>query len=171
MIDTRWIWMVGHRTLTHRTAVRSGHVPDPDRRMDLVPDRPPGRASRRALAHGDEIRRLRRAGYTFDSIRETLLNAGVSVSLSTVQREARRASPPALPSPASNPEVPPTCETAPIDRKVAPAPLPAPAAVGMAVTAIDPKRSITSGRSGKEIAREILDSVSDSPLFRRLERP
>ena len=56
--------------------------------MRLNPKLPPGRASRKALLYGPEVRRLRAEGYTLKSIREALLDAGVRVSISTVWREA-----------------------------------------------------------------------------------
>jgi hypothetical protein len=37
-----------------------------------------------------DIQRLRRAGYTFSAIRLALLEAGISVSLTTIKREAAR---------------------------------------------------------------------------------
>jgi IS30 family transposase len=45
-----------------------------------------------AGAFSQEIRRLRAEGYSFEAIREALAKAGVAVSNSTVQREARRTS-------------------------------------------------------------------------------
>lgn len=58
----------------------------------LIPGRPPGRLPRMAGAFSQEIRRLRAEGYSFEAIREALAKAGVAVSNSTVQREARRTS-------------------------------------------------------------------------------
>lgn len=62
--------------------------------MRLQPKRPPGRSSRKALRFVREVRRLRAEGHTLESIRLALLDAGVSVSLSTVRREVAR--PPSL---------------------------------------------------------------------------
>ena len=59
-------------------------------RMDLTPKLPPGRANRKALAFAAEIHRLRAAGYSFEAIRLTLLEAGVEVSRTTVKREAAK---------------------------------------------------------------------------------
>ncbi len=56
----------------------------------LIPRRPPGRCHRKARPFSAEIRRLRAEGYSFDVIREALAEAGVVVSISTVQREAAR---------------------------------------------------------------------------------
>lgn len=58
--------------------------------MTLVPKLPPGRANRKALQFSNDIHRLRNDGYTFSAIRMALLDAGISVSLSTVKREAAR---------------------------------------------------------------------------------
>jgi len=58
--------------------------------MQLKPKRPPGHASRKALRYVREVRRLRAEGHTLESIRLALLDAGVSVSLSTVRREVAR---------------------------------------------------------------------------------
>ena len=58
--------------------------------MTLAPKHPPGRANRRALEFNLDIQRLRRAGYTFSAIRLALLEAGISVSLTTIKREAAR---------------------------------------------------------------------------------
>lgn len=58
--------------------------------MTLAPKLPPGRANRKALQFAVDIHRLRNAGYTFSAIRMALLDAGISVSLSTIKREAAR---------------------------------------------------------------------------------
>ncbi len=58
--------------------------------MRLNPKDPPGRVNRKARAFEAEIARLRLDGYTFEAIRSALSDAGIAVSLSTVQREAKR---------------------------------------------------------------------------------
>lgn len=58
--------------------------------MKLAPKHPPGRRTRKARVFEAEIRQLRAEGYTFESIRAALADAGVQVSRSTVQREAAR---------------------------------------------------------------------------------
>ena len=58
--------------------------------MRLTPKHPPGRVNRKARAYEAEIIRLRSEGYTCEAIRAALAEIGVSVSLSTVQREAAR---------------------------------------------------------------------------------
>ena len=58
--------------------------------MRLIPRKPPGRLSRKALAFESEISRLRAEGHTCEAIRQALLDAGLSVSRSTVKREVAR---------------------------------------------------------------------------------
>lgn len=62
--------------------------------MQLLPDQPPGRSTRKALPFAAEIQRLHAMGYTLEAIREALCAVGVSVSRSTVHREVRRNSGP-----------------------------------------------------------------------------
>lgn len=70
----------------------SGSNPDRPPASRLVPKRPPGRGSRKARGFAGEIARLQALGYTLEAIREALAEAGVTVSKSTVQREAARQS-------------------------------------------------------------------------------
>jgi hypothetical protein len=56
----------------------------------LSPKKPPGRLSRKALAFAPEIFRLHDEGHTSEAIRQALLDAGLTVSRSTVQREVAR---------------------------------------------------------------------------------
>ena len=58
--------------------------------MRLQPRNPPGHANRKARRYATDIRNLRVEGHTYETIRLALLDAGVSVSLSTVMREVRR---------------------------------------------------------------------------------
>lgn len=58
--------------------------------MRLQPRNPPGHANRKARRYTNDIRNLRAEGHTYETIRLALLDAGVSVSISTVMREARR---------------------------------------------------------------------------------
>ena len=60
--------------------------------MRLNPKDPPGRATRKARAFEGEIARLLSEGYTCEAIRAALVDIGLNVSLSTVQREAARRS-------------------------------------------------------------------------------
>ncbi len=58
--------------------------------MTIAPSTSPGRSNRKARDYNSDIHRLREAGYTFASIHEALLQAGVQVSRTTVKREAAR---------------------------------------------------------------------------------
>ena len=58
--------------------------------MELQPKRQPGRADRKAAAYAVEIVRLRRAGYTYEAIREAMADAGIELSTSALRREVRR---------------------------------------------------------------------------------
>lgn len=58
--------------------------------MRLQPRNPPGHAKRKARRYANDIRNLRAEGHTYETIRLALLDAGVSVSHSTVIREANR---------------------------------------------------------------------------------
>jgi len=58
--------------------------------MRLQPRNPPGHGKRKARRYANGIRNLRAEGHTYETIRLALLDAGVSVSLSTVIREANR---------------------------------------------------------------------------------
>lgn len=58
--------------------------------MRLQPRNPPGHAKRKARRYANDIRSLRAEGHTYETIRLALLDVGVSVSLSTVMREANR---------------------------------------------------------------------------------
>ena len=48
--------------------------------MQLQPKRPPGRADRKAGAYASEIVRLRAEGYTYEAIREALVEVGIELS-------------------------------------------------------------------------------------------
>lgn len=65
--------------------------------MRLQPIRPPGRIDRKAAAYASDIAELRRAGYTFEAIREALLLVGVDASTSALRREMRRLRSPTRP--------------------------------------------------------------------------
>jgi len=58
--------------------------------VKLIPRAPPGRLNRKALAFESEIGRLHFDGYTSEAIRQSLLDAGLNVSRSTVKREVAR---------------------------------------------------------------------------------
>ena len=114
--------------------------------MTLAPKLPPGRANRKALQFAVDIHRLRNAGYTFSAIRAALFDAGLSVSLTTVKREAARRGSAALHvtlpgmvqrQPAANPAAPPTAP----------------------------------GANGREIAEAFFTANPSNPLLRSKEVP
>lgn len=116
----------------------------------LQPDRPPGRADRKALEYSSEIRRLRRLGYTFTAIRRALESVGVHVGLTTVRREANRKD----------------------NVRAMPAPGPAPvtaAAVTRPPTSVGSTASeaiVNDRRTGKDLAEEFFRKHHSNPLIR-----
>jgi hypothetical protein len=80
--------------------------PKADDGFRLTPKHAPGRSSRKARAYAAEIARLHGLGYSLDAIREALADAGVSVSRTTVHREAVRLR--ATPTAAASDSVAPT---------------------------------------------------------------
>jgi hypothetical protein len=118
--------------------------------MNLTPKLPPGRANRKALAFGPEIHRLRAAGYTFEAIRQALLEAGIEVSLTTVKREAARRPATPVPQPRAPKHPPP------------PSPAAFQAPSGMSVA---PQSFVGDARTGKEIAEAFMKSRITNPLL------
>lgn len=62
--------------------------------MPLKTRRPPGHASRKALAYATDILNLRAQGHSLDAIRQALADAGLVVGISTVRREVLRGAAP-----------------------------------------------------------------------------
>jgi hypothetical protein len=123
-------------------------------RVRLNPKHPPGRVNRRARAFEAEIARLRADGYTCEAIRVALAEIGLVVSLSTVQREARRtkqSTPSASASPIS------ATSAAKLAPSVAPVFLSSPFGA-------DP-------RSSKEIAADFVSKHVTNPLLRARSSP
>lgn len=58
--------------------------------MRLQPKRPPGRIDRKAAAYAAEIVRLRLEGYTYEAIREALVEVGIKLSECALRREVRK---------------------------------------------------------------------------------
>jgi hypothetical protein len=58
--------------------------------MELHPSEPPGSRRRKLREAVGEIKRLRAEGYTIRAIHQALIDAGMQVSWSAVQREAAR---------------------------------------------------------------------------------
>jgi hypothetical protein len=83
-----------------------------NRLMELQPSEPPGSRRRKLREVVGEIERLRAEGYTIRAIHQALIDAGVQVSWSAVQREAarptkaqeavRKPAPPSLPLPSES---------------------------------------------------------------------
>lgn len=119
--------------------------------MSLNPKSPPGRTNRKARAFLIEIARLGANGYTCESIREALLDAGVVVSKSTVQRELARQS---NRRPAVQVQVP----VASACQNGATPPLP--------VATHTSQRPANDLRSGKEIAASFVKNRITNPLLR-----
>jgi hypothetical protein len=116
--------------------------------MKLAPKHPPGRRTRKARAFEAEIRQLRAEGYTFESIRAALADAGVQVSRSTVQREAARQALDAAPE--SEDGAACAADTPPTRRPLVPALAPARA----------------EPLSGKDIAEAFVRNRITNPLIR-----
>ena len=122
--------------------------------MTLAPKLPPGRANRKALQFAADIHHLRDAGYTFSAIRQALLDAGISVGLSTIKREAARQAPRAVRTQrAGGPQgLPPH----PADTPVAAGQMPAASAI------VTPT---PTGASGREIAEAFFKAHPSNPLL------
>ena len=136
--------------------------------MDLTPKLPPGRANRKALAFAAEIQRLRAAGYSFEAIRLTLLEAGLEVSRTTLKREAskwplvapmvrqRHTSQRSQPSPPQPP---------PASASTAPSTLHEPGG-----TSPVPGTFVGDSRSGKEIVDAFMQGRITNPLMQERMR-
>ena len=125
--------------------------------MELHPKRPPGRADRKAAAYASEIARLRSAGYTYEAIREALVEVGIELSTSALRREVRRLrvrSSAGLSRSKSGP--PPASRTS---ANTAPPPLSAPPPHPMAPV----------GSSSREIAEAFFNAHPSNPLLRSKE--
>ena len=137
--------------------------------MPLSPRLPPGRANRKALQYATDIHRLREAGYTFSAIRLALIDVGVSVSLTTVKREAAR-KPAAAPAPLKPDAMAPSFSSLPIPM---PTPrqraTPAPAASALQPTAGPGSLGSLSGSSstGKQIVDAFLAGRINNPLIQQ----
>ena len=124
--------------------------------MSLTPRRPPGRLSRKALEFQPEISRLHFEGHTCEAIRQALLDAGLSVSRSTVKREVARLAK-RRPAAEARSAAVSLASQQPAPRPLAPAP--------SHPFASDP-------RSSKEIAADYVKSHPTNPLLRaRSARP
>lgn len=122
----------------------------------LLPNQPPGRCTRKALPFAHEIRRLHAMGYTLEAIRQALSEVGVSVSRSTVHREAnRRAALAPLPA-----------AIKPADKAGLGTPALLQSELTQAAEARDCSRSTnTDSQSGKESAEAFFNAHHSNPLF------
>lgn len=116
--------------------------------MHLTPKLPPGRANRKALAFAAEINRLRTAGYSFEAIRVALLDAGVTVSRTTVKREAARTLAVAWPTHEHVLQIAMPAAPASVDGE-----------------GIKPASFAGDSRSGKEIAESFMKRRMNNPLM------
>lgn len=132
--------------------------------MRLNPKLPPGRANRKALQFAADIHQLRHAGYPFSAIRQALLDVGLSVSLSTVKREAARNDACAA-YPASATYTPRAAARA------HPVPPAATAATTTTTTASLPIAAQPDPRSAKDEAEAFVRTQTTNPLVRAKEQP
>jgi hypothetical protein len=120
--------------------------------MKLIPKRPPGRITRKARAFDAEIARLHADGYSFEAIRETLAEAGIRVSRSTVQREVARHAQGSAVVDVVSVARPPTLARTP--------------AVTTPPATLDSTAARTELPSGKDIAEAFVRDRITNPLFR-----
>lgn len=156
------------RTDSEHSPAKVEHRPHPERTgtvtsvATLIPTQAPGRLTRKARHYLTQIAQLRAQGYTLEAIQQALADVGVSVSLSTVRREAMRPVPIA-PWPVAAPVA------APAPLAVAP-PTPPPGAPVSSV-ASPAIRSLPDASSGKDVAAAYAQSKSTNPLSRAKEKP
>ncbi|WP_088283005.1 hypothetical protein [Ideonella sp. A 288] len=122
--------------------------------MTLAPKLPPGRANRKALQFTADIHRLRSSGYTFSAIRTALLEAGVSVGLTTIKREAARPGPGATHEQRQSVTQQPPSTTVPTTARPE---VPMPSA------------RVPTSPSGREIAEAFFAAHPSNPLFQTKE--
>lgn len=130
--------------------------------VELQPQRPPGRADRKAAAYAVQIVRLRSAGYTYDAIREALADIGIELSTSALRREVRRfrdRSLAVLPVLPASPSLP---------RSVASSSTGTPAAASSMPASIP---AASSKSHGRDSAEAFFTANPSNPLIRTLEVP
>ena len=127
--------------------------------MELQPKRPPGRADRKAAAYAVKIVLLRRAGFTYEAIREAFADIGIELSTSALRREVRRLHnrptavvpvSPSIPRPAASngAGTPPSAPSAPASISAGP-----------------------TGSRGHDIAEAFFNAHPSNPLLRTKELP
>jgi hypothetical protein len=128
--------------------------------MKLHPKRLPGRVDRKAAAYAADIAELRRAGYTYEAIREALLDVGVVASTSALRREVRRLHTREVGSalhPAPGPPASSSTLTA-SGQSHTPAPRP-------------PPHDLPGGMHGREVAEAFFSTHISNPLLKSQETP
>jgi len=116
----------------------------------LTPKNPPGRLNRKALGFESDIDLLRLRGHSCRAIHQALLDAGLTVSLSTVKREVARLAKRGPADVVRGPVIPLPREP------TAPGP---PSTMSLPAFAGDP-------RSSKEIAQSFVESRPTNRLLR-----
>jgi len=126
--------------------------------MKLHPKRPPGRVDRKAAAYAADIAELRAAGYTYEAIREALLDVGVVASTSALRREMLRIRTREVGSaPAPGPPPAPPAPTASLEPSaLAPAPH-------------IPPVDLRGGMSGSDVAEAFFRAHLSNPLLKSQE--
>lgn len=128
--------------------------------MKLHPKRPPGRVDRKAAAYAADIAELRGAGYTYEAIREALLDVGVVASTSALRREVQRLRTREVGSalhPAPGPPAP----------SLVPPPSQQPPAIALRL----PPQSLRAGMRGRDVAEAFFSTHSSNPLLKSQEIP
>lgn len=135
----------------------------------LRPSEPPGRGTRKALPFAHEIRRLHAAGYTLRAIRKALSEAGVSVSRSTVHREATR---PAEPTSLEFARDPAEIGAAAMPKRVHAKGREAPVAPARPTDAgKEILSAFSNGHSGVDVAEAFMATQTTNSLIRSKEQP
>ncbi len=123
--------------------------------MELHPTRPPGRATRKALAYAAEIQRLHGAGHSLEAIRLALGTVGIVVSRSTVYREVVRVRGASSPPVAALPSRPMSPRKSTPDGAVRPL----------------PSGPTSDTRSGQAIAEAFMKGLITNPLLKERTSP
>jgi hypothetical protein len=137
--------------------------------VQLAPKHPPRRRRFKLRAYSPEIHRLNAEGYTCEEIREALIEVGLVVSRSTVQREAARGRQrPAATSP-TNSAAPKTdaglvSAPAPTSNTSGREPQPSRATSRAVAHADDP-------RTAKQVAEDFMKDQITNPLLHTERKP
>lgn len=128
--------------------------------MKLHPKRPPGRVDRKAAAYAADIAELRGAGYTYEAIREALVDVGVVASTSALRREVYRLRTLDLRS----------------SLRTAPGPPPEPSAPSTARPSLspahDPSLNLSvGGTPARDVAEAFFNAHPSNPLLKSQEAP